>query len=114
MKCAKLVYDFDFVGFMNEVERAAAAMDLRMADLSRDTGIAQATLCDIRKGKSTCNARILMALVAWSGVDPKPFVIDRDEEARARNAIDDPKSFRQAVQIIRQLRSELEQARVSA
>lgn len=65
--------NFDSVGFLAALHRAAAARCKTMKDVSVETGVSQTTLSSMANGSRMCDAASLAALSAWAGINPARF-----------------------------------------
>ena len=64
--------DFDFAAFYRALSSTVAARDTSWKAVSDQTGVSQSTLSRMSKGRQP-DAASLMALSAWSGINPVDF-----------------------------------------
>ena len=64
--------DFDFASFYRALSSTVAARDTSWKAVSDQTGVSQSTLSRMSKGRQP-DAASLMALSAWSGINPVDF-----------------------------------------
>ena len=64
--------DFDFAAFYRALSATVAARDTSWKAVSDQTGVSQSTLSRMSKGRQP-DAASLMALSAWSGINPVDF-----------------------------------------
>ena len=64
--------DFDFDAFYRALSATVAARDTSWKAVSDQTGVSQSTLSRMSKGRQP-DAASLMALSAWSGINPVDF-----------------------------------------
>jgi hypothetical protein len=77
---------FDAQRFLEEMDKVRQERQMSWAQVEEVTGLTYQNLYRIKNiGGTNIHARTLTALVLWSGVDPRSFMINRNgrEEATA-------------------------------
>jgi transcriptional regulator with XRE-family HTH domain len=107
-----LPYALDYRAWLTAVKEALAEGGSNMNQMCQMLGISHGTLSNVRLGrnnKKSLNANTLINIVAWSGVDVKPFVIDNDASSTPVTTLADvhPENYVDALRVIAALRERL-------
>ena len=107
-----LPYTLDYVAYLDAVSAAAREMGCSTARMCAHLGISHSAVSELRRDsrrRHNMRAAALINIMAWSGVDIKPFIVDNDRAGTRPSTLADihPMNYAQALRVIEALREKL-------